>query len=333
MLPIPGPAGVSLEGAEPSPEDEAANLTLNRSAPRPSRRGAVNTAVARLLTSASIAVLGTSVDRAAGAHERGSTGGRHLSRALAKVRKPDGRWSNGSDVNMSGVCVGAFVKKKRRNARVIPRFAASRVGPARTGDRARPAAPSLPLIHRPNAMPLDPRRLHGPRAYRSKATRRVRSRQPSPSSSEPSRGRARRTLVCARRASASADSASSSRTRICSASTGASSARGPTRPRARRTSGSSTRARRPPWRARSDREPRPCRPSRVGSCEPPFLTPRAAPPLPSASARTRTRRVRAKTKSQRRFFRVANPPSRPARPNPPPRRRRRRRPPTRARAW
>ena len=90
MLPIPGPAGVSLEGAEPSPEDEAANLTLNRSAPRPSRRGAVNTAVARLLTSASIAVLGTSVDRAAGAHERGSTGGRHLSRALAKVRKPDG---------------------------------------------------------------------------------------------------------------------------------------------------------------------------------------------------------------------------------------------------
>lgn len=68
MVPIPGPAGASLEGAEPSSEDEAANLTLNRSAPRPRRRGAAKTAVARLLASASIAVRGKGVNRAVGAH-------------------------------------------------------------------------------------------------------------------------------------------------------------------------------------------------------------------------------------------------------------------------
>ena len=84
MLPNPGPAGVSLEGAEPSSEHEAANLTLNRSAPRPRRRGAAKTAVTRLLTSASIAVLGTSVNWAAGAHERGSTGGRHSPLSCAR---------------------------------------------------------------------------------------------------------------------------------------------------------------------------------------------------------------------------------------------------------
>ena len=82
MVPIPGPSGASREGA--SSEDEAANLTLNRSAPRPRRRGTAKTAVTRLLTSASIAVLGASVNWAAGA-QGAQLGKRGTSRlALAK---------------------------------------------------------------------------------------------------------------------------------------------------------------------------------------------------------------------------------------------------------
>lgn len=95
MVPIPRPAGASLEGAEPSSEDEAANLTLNRSAPRPRRRGAAKTAVARLLASASIAVRGKGVNRAAGAH--GALLGRrgYLSRAR-EDGEDDGKLANES---------------------------------------------------------------------------------------------------------------------------------------------------------------------------------------------------------------------------------------------